>query len=196
MTRRDLCGSWWTQADGRCSATQAPQKACRYQTQADIATSVAALSAEHDSFREHDTTKAEIEQVMLAGLGLLALSLLAVFNPPSSHAGAWFVATTLLAATAFSVLSINFNALGGVWSGRVHERTRITAWREAAGFIGMLAAVLLPPSCSGITARARPSGSTPCSQWRCCCSLAQCSRAGSTRCLPPPLAAAPPPPPA
>ncbi len=85
-----------------------------------------------------------LRATMLVGLGLLVVSLLAVFNPPLLYVKTWFVVTTLLAATAFSVISINFNALGGVWSRDVHERTRITAWREAVGFIGMLAAVTLP----------------------------------------------------
>ena len=50
----------------------------------------------------------------------------------------------LLATTAFSVLSINLNALGGIWSRDIHQKTRITGTREAFGLVGLLIAVMLP----------------------------------------------------
>jgi glycoside/pentoside/hexuronide:cation symporter, GPH family len=57
---------------------------------------------------------------------------------------AWFGGCMLLATTAFSFISINFQALGGVWSSQPRQQTRIATYREAINLLGLLLAVALP----------------------------------------------------
>jgi glycoside/pentoside/hexuronide:cation symporter, GPH family len=55
-----------------------------------------------------------------------------------------FVLSLVLTYIGFSAATIAYNAWGAEWSEDVHERTRITTWREAAGLIGVLVASALP----------------------------------------------------
>ena len=80
----------------------------------------------------------------VAGI-LLVASFTALFNPIDSPSYLiWFMLSMLVATSAFSVLGINLNTLGGLWSKDSHQKTRITSWREAFGLMGLLAAVILP----------------------------------------------------
>ena len=82
------------------------------------------------------------EMIIVSAL-LLVVSFTALFYP-LAYPLLWFALSMLLATTAFSVLSINLNTIGGLWSRDPHQKTRIAGVREALGLIGLLLAVLLP----------------------------------------------------
>lgn len=67
-----------------------------------------------------------------------------LFHPPENFTLLWFIVSLVLTTTAFSVLSINFNALGSLWSTDTIKKTRIASWREALGLVGLLIAAILP----------------------------------------------------
>ena len=81
--------------------------------------------------------------IMLAGMGLLGGGFWMVFHPSASPV-VWFALAILLCTTGFSIVSINVQALGGLWQANTHERTRITSWREAIGLLGLLWASITP----------------------------------------------------
>jgi GPH family glycoside/pentoside/hexuronide:cation symporter len=80
---------------------------------------------------------------LMAGFGGL-------FNPPSAVAGSvttmliWFALNVFVCTSGFSIVTINYQALGGLWRTTSDGRTRITAMREAFGLGGILAASILP----------------------------------------------------
>lgn len=82
--------------------------------------------------------------IIMSALALLIISFTMVFHPPQTLVALWFVVSLTLASTAFSVLGINLNALGSLWSQDKVEKTKITTWREALGLIGLLIAAVLP----------------------------------------------------
>ncbi len=83
--------------------------------------------------------------IITASAFLLVAGFAALFQPVSeSFTLVWFVIFMLLATTAFSVLSINLNTIGGLWSRDKHQKTRIAGYREAFGLVGLLTAVILP----------------------------------------------------
>jgi GPH family glycoside/pentoside/hexuronide:cation symporter len=82
--------------------------------------------------------------MILAAAGLVG-GVAGLFHPPASiNHSIWFIGTMLVATTCFSILSINLNALGGVWHSDSHIKTRISAYREIFGVVGLFIAVLLP----------------------------------------------------
>lgn len=82
--------------------------------------------------------------IMLGALFTMALGFFMLFHPPESFILGWFALNLILATSAFSVLSINFNALGSLWSTNTHQKTRITTWREGFGLVGLIIAAVLP----------------------------------------------------
>jgi Na+/melibiose symporter-like transporter len=79
--------------------------------------------------------------VALAGLGT---GMLALLSPPA-HAGlAWFGFWVILATSSYSVVTINLNTIGGIWSSDEYERTRIASTRERFGLVGVSLGVLVP----------------------------------------------------
>lgn len=82
--------------------------------------------------------------IIVAGMALLALGFWIVFHPVAGHPLPWFAAGILLCTTGFSVISINFHALGGLWTADATGRTRITSWREAVGLVSLLVAAVSP----------------------------------------------------
>lgn len=74
----------------------------------------------------------------------LVLGMAALFHPQEALLNEWFALSMLISVTAYSVLSINLNTLGALWSKDKHQRTRITTMREAFGLIGLLIAIILP----------------------------------------------------
>ncbi len=83
--------------------------------------------------------------IMLMAALVLVLSFTGLFQPILQQGTlVWFAFMMLLATTAFSTLSINLNTAGGLWTRDSHQKTRITAFREAFGLAGLLLAVLLP----------------------------------------------------
>lgn len=82
--------------------------------------------------------------IIMGSLALLIVSFTMVFHPPQTLIALWFAVSLTLASTAFSILGINLNALGSLWSKDSVEKTRITTWREGLGLIGLLIAAVLP----------------------------------------------------
>ncbi len=84
--------------------------------------------------------------IMLAGIVLLVLGMAAVFYGPPQGVAAivWFAIGMIAATTGFSIVTINFTMIGGLWRDAPTERTRIAAWREALTLLGLLIAVILP----------------------------------------------------
>lgn len=100
-----------------------------------------------DRFAAHRRT------ILLAGAFLLMAGFAGLFNPPH-HAAAgvtaqtglliWFALNVFVCTTGYSIVTINYQALGGLWQASPSGRTRITAMREALGLGGILAASILP----------------------------------------------------
>ncbi|MEM6782073.1 MAG: MFS transporter [Pseudomonadota bacterium] len=80
----------------------------------------------------------------LFGLIALCISFAMLFHPPSSYVLVWFALSIVLATTAFSVIVINLNAIGSLWTDETHDKTRITGWREGLGLVGLLIASIVP----------------------------------------------------
>lgn len=94
-----------------------------------------------------DAFAARRKMILLAGAFMLLAGFAGLFNPPAlSGTGylVWFAANVFVCTTGFSILSINYQALGGLWPASSADRTRITGTREALGLVGILAASVLP----------------------------------------------------
>lgn len=86
-------------------------------------------------------------------MALMTAGFILLFHPFGESKAAWFAVMLLVTTTAFSVLTINFNALGSLWSQDPRDKTRITSWREVVGLLGLLVAVALPPILALMVAR-------------------------------------------
>ncbi|MDX1975220.1 MAG: MFS transporter [Rickettsiales bacterium] len=82
--------------------------------------------------------------IMLGSALLLVASIYALFNPVGLSPSWWFAGCMLLAVTVYSILSINLNTLGALWTSNRNEQTRIAGTREAFGLFGLLLAVIMP----------------------------------------------------
>jgi glycoside/pentoside/hexuronide:cation symporter, GPH family len=88
--------------------------------------------------------------ILLAGGFLLMAGFAGLFNPPAvltemaGGALVWFALNVFICTTGYSIVTINYQALGGLWKSSPSGRTRITAMREALGLGGILAASVLP----------------------------------------------------
>ena len=91
-----------------------------------------------------DTYSKHRFEFMFVSLIFLALGFFALFTPLVNHVAGWFVLSMLLATTAFSILTVNLNALGALWSAEPEQQTRITTTREAMALIGLTIAVITP----------------------------------------------------
>ena len=81
------------------------------------------------------------------GAPLLAMSMLGLFSPPQFSVDMmawWLVAMLVLVYTSFSMMQISYQAYGAEISADPVERTRITAFREGMGLIGVFIAAALP----------------------------------------------------
>jgi glycoside/pentoside/hexuronide:cation symporter, GPH family len=96
------------------------------------------IGALSDRYRRHSG------YFMGAAAVALPIAIYGLFNMLPVSPAAWFALCIALAVTAYSVLSINLNTLGGLWTKDVQAKTRITAWRETCGLIGLVVAVSLP----------------------------------------------------
>jgi GPH family glycoside/pentoside/hexuronide:cation symporter len=82
--------------------------------------------------------------IMLFSIGGLGISLVMLFNPPANWVAGWFAMWLFISTTCYSLLSINLNTLGAIWSGNRYERTRIAGAREKFGLVGVTLGVILP----------------------------------------------------
>jgi Na+/melibiose symporter-like transporter len=85
---------------------------------------------------------------LLAGGGavLLGAGMLLVLNPPRSgiSLASWLVLSLVPVYLGFSVASVSYHAWGAMLGDTPHERTRVTASREAFGLVGVVIASVLP----------------------------------------------------
>jgi GPH family glycoside/pentoside/hexuronide:cation symporter len=83
---------------------------------------------------------------MLPAMPVLALSFFMLFSFPGDGMSAewWLAGWLLLTYTAFSILHINYYALGADIGNGEKEHTRIAAWREGIVLVGILMAAVLP----------------------------------------------------
>jgi len=81
---------------------------------------------------------------ILFGALLLGAGFWMLFHPHSAALLLWFAASVLICTTGYSVVTINFQALGGLWPVASSQRTLVTAAREGLGLLGLLAAALAP----------------------------------------------------
>ena len=96
----------------------------------------------------------------MAGV-LLAIGFVLLFFPPAfvrqqpSSLIAWASAMLLITYAAYSALSIAHQSWGAMLGGSEAQRSRLVAWREGLGLIGVILASVLPstlPSPSGLIA--------------------------------------------
>jgi Na+/melibiose symporter-like transporter len=81
------------------------------------------------------------------GAPVMALGLYGLFNPPQWPApalGWWLVANLLIVYAAFSMVTVSYTAIGAELSDHLAERTRVTAFREGFGLVGVFLAAALP----------------------------------------------------
>jgi glycoside/pentoside/hexuronide:cation symporter, GPH family len=86
------------------------------------------------------------KRFILMALPFLLLGVFITFAPQQMPFSA---STSLLIGLAltyfgFSAITIAYHAWGAQWTRSIHERTRITTWREGIGLIGVLVAAALP----------------------------------------------------
>ncbi len=82
-----------------------------------------------------------------AGAPLLAVGMVGLFNPPdwpASRLGTWLIANLVIVYTAYSLVTVSYQAYGAEISDDVAERTRVTAWREGCALLGVFLAAALP----------------------------------------------------
>lgn len=78
---------------------------------------------------------------------LLSLAMAALLVPPALDSLAlavWLGASLALAYTLHSLLNITYLAWGARLSDQLDVRTRVAAWREGAGLLGVVLASVLP----------------------------------------------------
>ena len=78
-----------------------------------------------------------------AALALL-IGFALLFKPVTGSYLLLFTLCIVVATTSFSILTINLNSLGGVWSEDKNQKTTIASYREAFGVVGLILAVILP----------------------------------------------------
>lgn len=83
--------------------------------------------------------------IIIAGALLLAGGMWMIFHPLESAPLIWLCISVLICTTGFSIVTINVQALGGLWKVAKNEVTRVMAAREALGLCGLLVASIMPP---------------------------------------------------
>jgi len=81
------------------------------------------------------------------GTAFMALGMAGLFNPPEGGSGmlsAWLVANLVVVYTAFSMVTVSYQAHGAEIADDPAERTRVTAWREGFALVGVFLAAALP----------------------------------------------------
>jgi GPH family glycoside/pentoside/hexuronide:cation symporter len=100
----------------------------------------------------------QVLALMWAAALLLAASFAALFQPPVRAPTAllvWCAACLTLSYLAYSLLSVLHQAWGARLGGNALQQTRVVAWREGLGLVGVLcASVLASEAGMGLTAAA------------------------------------------
>lgn len=88
-------------------------------------------------------------EIFIFGLCLLGYGFYLIFHPVGGNYIAWFAATIFITSLGFSITSINLMTFGASWNNDYNDRTRISAYREGFGLLGVIIAVCLPSILSG-----------------------------------------------
>lgn len=88
-------------------------------------------------------------EIILCGMLLLTVGFVGLFNPGLAPLSGeftllWFAICVFICTTGYSVVLINYHALGGLWVVASSERTKVTGVREGFGLLGVLLASFLP----------------------------------------------------
>lgn len=85
-------------------------------------------------------------QCMAVAALALAGSFCALFQPATESGSAlwWLAITLLLTSVAFSVLTVAYQSWGSALDGDALQRSRVVAWREGLGLVGVLLAAVVP----------------------------------------------------
>lgn len=85
---------------------------------------------------------------LLIAMPPLAVGFVCLFVPPAglttSGATAWLAGALTAAYLGYSLATVAYQAWGAELARTDHERARVTAWREAAGLLGVIAASVIP----------------------------------------------------
>lgn len=81
---------------------------------------------------------------MIASVPIMAIAAYLVFSPSPGASWVSVVASVVLLFVGWTMLTITHLAWGGELTDDYHERSRVTASREAAYILGMIAVLLLP----------------------------------------------------
>ena len=95
--------------------------------------------------RLSDRFHAQRRGIILFGVLLLVGGFWMIFHPLTDYPLAWLALSVLVCTTGFSVVTINVQALGGLWQVPNHEVARVMGAREALGLFGLLVASIVPP---------------------------------------------------
>lgn len=98
-----------------------------------------------------DRFAAQRKPIIFGGITALALGILMIFHPFGNMPLLWFGISVAVTTTAFSLLAINLNMLGGIWTQNTYEKTKITTTREVFALLGILIAAALPVFLEKIT---------------------------------------------
>lgn len=96
---------------------------------------------------DRQTDPARWRRIIWLALPVLVLAYAALFLPPQGvPIAAWLAITSVITYLAWSVVSITHQAWGARLGTTDAQRIRVTAWREGAGLMGVLAsaALLIP----------------------------------------------------
>jgi len=88
-------------------------------------------------------------KIIIGGLTLLSIGFIALFNPLAilqtpALTMLWMALSVFICTTGFSIVTINMQALGGLWQTDAKQIPRVMSWREAFGLIGLLLGSILP----------------------------------------------------
>jgi GPH family glycoside/pentoside/hexuronide:cation symporter len=91
-----------------------------------------------------DRYRHRIRLVMGTSAAALVASIFCLFNVHFFSPLLGFSVCIGVAVTAYSILTINLNSIGALWSAIPHDQTRISAVRESMALVGLILAVSLP----------------------------------------------------
>lgn len=78
------------------------------------------------------------------GLPMTAVGMWGLFSPPGDAGYVWLALSLSITYLGFSLVNVSYLAWGSEVSRDIAMRTRVTAWREGAGLIGVLLGAALP----------------------------------------------------